>query len=194
MPVVDIPARPARGPLVVLCGPMGSGKTSVGRALARRWGVGLRDTDEDVEALAGRTIRDIVLNDGEEHFRDLEHRAVSAALADHEGILALGGGAVLRPDTRAELAAYREAGGTVVFLDVSAGFAAQRVGSGTSRPMLAGDPLQRWVDLMVARRPVYESVSSLRVLTDGVTPAEAARELERRLRLDTRPPMRRRLA
>lgn len=185
--VVYIPPRPARGPILVLCGPMGSGKTSVGTALAHRWGVAIRDTDDDVEANSGRTIADIFLHDGEQHFRDLEHQAVAAALADHEGILALGGGAVLSEDTQAELGAYRDAGGTVVFLDVSIQFAAPRVGLDNSRPLLMGDPQQRWIDIMGARRPVYEAVSSMRILTDGVTPAEAARELERRLRVAAQP-------
>jgi len=179
-------APPERGPLLVLCGPMGSGKTSVGSALARRWDVALRDTDEDVETTAGTTIADIFLHRGEEEFRRLEHEAVERALVEHDGILALGGGAVLHEDTQAELAAYARGGGNVAFLDVSIEYAAPRVGLGEARPLLMGDPYQRWRDIMDARRPVYEAVSTMRTLTDGMTPQEVAREIERRLRVAAR--------
>ena len=87
-------------PRVVLVGPMGAGKTTVGRLLASRWGVLARDTDADVEALEGRTISDIFVESGEAHFRELERKAVADALASHDGVLALGGGAVLDPGTR----------------------------------------------------------------------------------------------
>lgn len=171
----------------MLCGPMGSGKTSVGSALSARWGVPILDTDDAVEETAQRTIADIFLQDGEARFRELEHEAVAAALAQHEGIVALGGGAVLREDTQRELAAYVAGGGVVAFLDVSIEYAGPRVGLDDSRPLLMGNPRQRWIEIMGARRPVYDEVSTLRILTDGVTPAEAARELERRLRTAARP-------
>lgn len=180
------PPLPERGPLVVLCGPMGSGKTTVGRALGRRWDAALRDTDADVEERTGTTIPDIFLHQGEEAFRQLEHEAVAAALAEHRGILALGGGAVLRPDTQAEIATYAAGGGVVVFLDVSIDYAAPRVGLDESRPLLMGDPRQRWVDIMRARRETYEAVATMRTLTDGMTASEVAREIERRLRVAAR--------
>lgn len=182
------PPAPERGPLVVLCGPMGSGKTAIGRALSRRWDVPMRDTDVDVEDQAGSTIADIFLEQGEQAFRDLEHEVVAAALVDHRGVLALGGGAPLRPDTQEHLAQYAAQGGTVVFLDVSVEFAAPRVGLDDSRPLLMGNPRQRWLDIMRERREVYEAVSTMRVLTDGVTPAEGAREVERRMRLARQAP------
>lgn len=180
------PPLPSHGPLVVLCGPMGSGKTSVGQALARRWSVDLRDTDVDVEERAGTDIPDIFLRQGEDEFRRLEHEAVAAALAEHRGILALGGGAVLREDTRAELAAYVRGGGVVVFLDVSIDYAAPRVGLDESRPLLMGNPRQRWIEIMRERRETYESVATIRTLTDGMTAGEVAREIERRLRVAVR--------
>jgi shikimate kinase len=180
------PPLPAHGPLVVLCGPMGSGKTSVGQALARRWSVDLRDTDADVEERAGADIPEIFLRQGEEEFRRLEHEAVAAALAEHRGILALGGGAVLRADTQAELAAYVQGGGVVVFLDVSIAYAAPRVGLDESRPLLRGNPRQRWIEIMRERRETYESVATMRTLTDGMTAGEVAREIERRLRVAAR--------
>ena len=82
------------GPRLVLIGPMGAGKTTVGRLLAERWGVGFRDTDDDVEQAAGQSVSDIFVESGEAHFRALERAAVSRALADHPGVLALGGGAL----------------------------------------------------------------------------------------------------
>ncbi|MEV7972523.1 shikimate kinase [Cellulomonas sp. NPDC089187] len=176
------PPSPDRGPLVVLCGPMGSGKTAIGRALSRRWDVPLRDTDVDVEERAGTTIADIFLHQGEQAFRDLEHQIVAEALAEHRGVLALGGGAPVRTDTQQHLAEYAAQGGTVVFLDVSIEFAGPRVGLDDSRPLLMGDPRQRWLDIMRERREIYEGVATMRVLTDGVTPAEGAREVERRMR------------
>jgi shikimate kinase len=166
---------------------MGSGKTSVGRVLAARWHVTLRDTDHDVEAREGRSIADLFATDGEEVFRRLEHEAVVAALHEHAGVLAVGGGAVLRADTQRALAEYVGAGGAVVFLDVSPDAAAPRVGGGATRPLLADDPRGRWVEIMAARRPAYEAVSTVRVLTDGCTPTQVAREVERRLRGVARP-------
>jgi shikimate kinase len=155
----------------------------VGRALARHWGTQFRDTDDDVVASAGKTIADIFLHQGEDAFRQLEHEAVARALVEHRGVLALGGGSVLREDTRAVLAEYVAGGGIVVFLDVSIEYAAPRVGLDNSRPLLMGDPQQRWIDIMVERRPVYESVATIRTLTDGSTPSEVAHEIERRLRV-----------
>lgn len=180
------PPQPERGPLVVLCGPMGSGKTTVGQALGRRWDVLLRDTDDDVEERAGVAISDIFLTQGEEAFRQVEHEAVIAALDEHRGVLALGGGAVLRTDTQQALESYAAGGGVVVFLDVSIEYAAQRVGLDESRPLLMGDPKQRWVDIMRGRRDTYESVATMRTLTDGMTPREVAREIERRLKVAAR--------
>ncbi|MGH3369000.1 MAG: shikimate kinase, partial [Nocardioidaceae bacterium] len=103
----------AAGPRVVLIGPMGAGKTTVGELLAEWWKVELRDTDRDVESGEGRPISEIFVDRGEEYFRELEREAVARALATHEGVIALGGGAVLDPRTREVLRGHR-----VVFLHV----------------------------------------------------------------------------
>src|SRR4051812_46826159 len=110
-------------PRVVLVGPPGAGKTTVGRLLAERWNVAFRDTDHDVEEVAGKPVADIFVNDGEPRFRELEKAAVASALQEHDGVLALGGGAVLDSDTRALLA-----DATVVALTVGLSDAAMRVG------------------------------------------------------------------
>ena len=106
---------------------------------------------------------------------------MARALDEHDGVLALGGGAVLDPTTQAALAAYREQGGVVVFLDVSLAHAAPRVGFNQSRPLLLGNPRSRWQALMAERRPVYEAVATLAVVTDDLTPSGVAERIEAEL-------------
>lgn len=161
-------------PVAVLVGPPGSGKSTVSRLLAERLGVATRDTDADVEATAGKTISDVFVEDGEPRFRELERDAVGRALTEHDGVLALGGGAVLDEGTQRLLEEYAAAGGAVVFLDVSLTHAAPRVGFNTSRPLLLGNPRAQWQSLMNARRPVYERLATLQVSTDGMRPGQVA--------------------
>jgi shikimate kinase len=159
-------------PRIVLVGPMGAGKSTVGALLAERWGVAVRDTDADVEAREARSISDIFVDSGEAHFRALEREAVADALASHDGVLALGGGAVLDPATRDLLAGH-----TVVFLRVGLSDAVKRVGLGTTRPLLLGNVRGQVKALLDERAPVYESVATLVVDTDGRTPDEVADEI-----------------
>src|ERR1035437_86751 len=163
-------------PRVVLMGPPGAGKSSVGRALASLLGERLRDTDEDIEASEGVTVAQIFVDQGEHHFRALEAAAVARALKEHAGVLSLGGGAPLAPDTQALLKAYAAAGGVTVFLDVSLTAVVPRVGLNATRPLLLGNPHQQWMALMAARRPIYEEVATMTVLTDERTPREVAQE------------------
>ena len=150
-------------PKLVLVGPMGAGKTTVGRRVAEAWGVGFRDTDQDIEATEARPISDIFVDSGEARFRELEREAVVAALTGHDGVLALGGGAVLDERTRAALAGH-----LVVFLRVGLADAAKRVGLGVSRPLLLGNVRGRIKQLIDERTPVYESVATHVVDTDGL--------------------------
>ncbi|GHI09126.1 shikimate kinase [Streptomyces cellostaticus] len=154
-------------PAVVLVGPMGVGKSTVGRQLAERLGVGYRDTDDDIVAAEGRTIAEIFVDDGESAFRAIEKRAVYTALAEHEGVLALGGGAILDADTRAVLAGHR-----VVYLSMDVEEAVKRTGLNAARPLLAVNPRKQWRELMEARRHLYEEVAAAVVPTDGRTPEE----------------------
>lgn len=160
---------PVTRPRVVLVGTMGAGKTTVGRRLAGSWGVPFRDTDDDVEASEGRSVSDIFVDSGEEHFRALERAAVAEALRTHDGVLAVGGGAVLDPATRELLTGHR-----VVFLRVGLSDAASRVGLGVSRPLLLGNVRGRIKQLIDERTPVYESVAVHVVDTDGRSVDEVA--------------------
>jgi len=159
-------------PAVVLVGPPGAGKTTVGGLLARRLGVQLRDTDQDVAAAAGCSVADIFIDQGEAAFRALEAAAVAAALAEHTGVVAVGGGAVLDEGTRQSLRGHR-----VVFLDVSVKDAASRVGFNRDRPLLLGNPRAQWLRLMQRRRSFYQEVAVAVVNTDGRTPDDIAAEV-----------------
>lgn len=167
------------GPVVVLVGPPGAGKSTVGRALAERWGIPLVDTDTEVETTSGRTIGDIFVQDGEGAFRDLERAAVLRALLDERPcVLALGGGAVMQdPVARA----LEETPTPVVFLDVTIADAASRVGFDASRPLLLINPRASWTRLMSARRPTYERLADHRVQTGGRAPEEVVDEVADRL-------------
>ena len=166
-----------RVPLVVLVGPPGALTSEVGHELGRRLGVGVRDTDDDVVSAAGKPVADVFVDDGESVFRDLERLAVSRALAEHDGVLVLGSGAVMDPLTEQALG-----GRAVAFLDVSVSDAARRLGFSGPRPAGIGNPRAQWLRLMEGRRPVYERVATVTVPTDGLEPAEVAARVEGALR------------
>lgn len=170
------------GPAVILVGVPGAGKTTVGEALAARLGVAFRDTDADVEAATGRTIADIFVESGEPEFRRLEAEAVAAALAEHTGVLALGGGAVLDPETRARLV-----GRPIVWLRVGLAAASQRAGLSVARPVLLGNVRSQLKALMDARAPLYEEVATLVLDTDALSADEAVDAIVTGLALAARP-------
>ncbi|MGB3687643.1 MAG: shikimate kinase [Ornithinimicrobium sp.] len=154
------------GPAIILIGPPGAGKSTIGAALAERLGAAFLDTDAVIEAAAGRSISDIFVDDGEPRFRQLELDTVLLALKEHPGVLSLGGGAVMTDGIAAALADQRHEG-SVVFLDVGIADAASRVGFDASRPMLVINPRASWNRLMKARRPTYERLAHLHVNTAG---------------------------
>jgi shikimate kinase len=165
------------GPVLVLVGPPTSGKTTVGTGVARLLGVPFRDTDADVERLTGQTVPDLFVEHGEAHFRRLEEQAVARALAEHEGVLALGGGAVMSPATRAVLDAYRRDGGVVVWLDVDLASAAIRAGFNRDRPLLLGNPRATMRVLLAERAPLYAEVATHTVPTGDREPDEVVTEV-----------------
>ncbi|WP_433325054.1 shikimate kinase [Spirillospora sp. CA-294931] len=163
-------------PKAVLIGPPGSGKSTIGAALAERLGVALRDTDADAEAAAGKPIGEIFIDDGEERFRELEHAAVRAALAEHDGVLALGGGAVLSPATQELLDGH-----TVVYLKVGLSEAVKRVGLASARPLLVLNPRSQLRKLLEERLPIYERLGTLHVDTDERDPDDIVEEIVKEL-------------
>jgi shikimate kinase len=159
-------------PACVVVGPPGAGKTTVGTLVAQHLGLAFRDTDSDIVAAAGKEIPDIFIDDGEDAFRALERAAVAAALESSDGVLALGGGAVLAAETRERLRGH-----TVVYLSVELSDAVSRVGLGAGRPLLTVNPRATLKYLLEQRRPLYEAVATVIVRTDGRTPEDVADEV-----------------
>jgi len=162
-----------RRPVVVLVGPSGAGKTTVGGLLALRLRAPFVDTDVEIERMAGKRISAIFAEDGEPAFRALERQTVRDLLATHDGVLALGGGSVIDDGTRGLLRAHR-----VAFLAVGLAEAVRRVGLNRDRPLLAGDVRARLQKLIDERRPYYEQVATLIVPTDGLTAEQVAGQLQ----------------
>lgn len=166
-------------PKAVLVGLPGSGKSTIGRRLAKALGVGLLDTDVAIEQRTGRSIADIFATDGEQEFRRIEEDVVRAALADHDGVLSLGGGAVTSPGARAALAGH-----TVVYLEISAAEGVRRTGGNTVRPLLAGpDRAEKYRALMAKRAPLYRRVATMRVDTNRRNPGAVVRHILSRLQV-----------
>ena len=159
-------------PVAILIGPPGAGKSTVGALLADRLGVGFTDTDALVESVAGKQVSDIFVEDGEAAFRELERAAVARALAAGDGIVAVGGGAVLDPLTQAGLAGH-----TVIYLQTGFAEAAKRVGFNQARPLLIGNPRATLKILLDQRIPVYQRLATMTVGTDDREPAEIADDI-----------------
>lgn len=164
-------------PCIVVAGPPGSGKSTVGPLLAKELGVSFRDSDDDIVAREGREIADIFTTDGEPAFRALEADIIAEALREHEGVLSVGGGAVLTPATQERLRGH-----PVVFLNVGFAAGVQRVGLSTARPLLAGvNPRATYRSLLEARLPVYRSVATIEIDTDRRTPEQIVADLAAQL-------------
>jgi shikimate kinase len=148
---------------IVLIGPPGAGKSSIGKNLAKRMNRTFIDTDEMVEKRSGKKISEIFLEDGEQQFRALEKESVLEALQQPDSVISLGGGAVLDTDTQAVLREMNR----VVYLEVSISNAAPRIGFNRDRPLLLGNPRQQWLALMEHRKPIYESLAKYQVSTDN---------------------------
>lgn len=168
-------------PRAVLVGLPGSGKSTIGRRLAKALDVAVLDTDVAIEQQTGRSIADIFGTDGEKEFRRIEEQVVCAVLAEHDGIVSLGGGAITSPGVRAALAGH-----TVIFLEITAAEGVRRTGGNTVRPLLAGsDRAEKFRTLMAQRVPLYRRVATIRVNTNRRNPAAVVRYIMSRL--DARP-------
>ncbi len=169
-----------RAPRVVLVGPPGAGKSTIGRKLARELGVELYDTDAGIERETGRTIPEIFAEDGEPEFRRIEERVVRRAVLAERGVVSLGGGAVLSENTRTLLRNR-----TVVYLEISVAEGLRRTGASTQRPLLNGaDPGAKYRELMRTRRPLYREVATVRVRTDGRSPGRVVRMIMTKLGME----------
>jgi len=166
-------------PPIILIGPPGAGKTSVGKALAKKLSLNFLDSDKVVEEKSGKSISEIFITDGEPAFREMERAAVIDLIENQDGVIALGGGSVMDLEVSKRLLPMAN----VVFLDVSISNAAPRVGFNRDRPLLLGNPRQQWITLMEKRRSTYEALAKARVSTDNKKPVEVVEEIVKELAL-----------
>jgi shikimate kinase len=166
-------------PPIILIGPPGAGKTSVGKALAKKLALNFLDSDTVVEEKSGKSIPEIFITDGEPAFREMERAAVIDLIENQDGVIALGGGSVMDLEVSKRLLPMAH----VVFLDVSISNAAPRVGFNRDRPLLLGNPRQQWIALMEKRRSTYEALAKARVSTDNKKPVEVVEEILKELAL-----------
>ena len=158
---------------IILIGPPGAGKSSIGKNLAKKLEQPFCDTDQLIEEQSGKSIAEIFIDSGEAQFREIEKAVVLQVLQDRTGVIALGGGSVLDDDVQAKLQRMSD----VVFLDVSISNAAPRVGFNRDRPLLVGNPRQQWIALMEKRRPIYEKLAKITISTDNKKVNEVVSEL-----------------
>jgi len=170
---------PDAAPIVILIGPPGAGKSTVGALLAARLGVSFTDTDAEVEAAAGKPVGDIFAEDGEPVFRDMEREAVARTLQTANGVVAVGGGAVLDEGTQERLT-----GRPVVYLETGFAAAAQRVGLAQARPLLLRNPRATLKTLLDQRLPIYQKLAWMTVATDDQDPEQVAAAIVTRLHPD----------
>lgn len=161
-------------PRLVLIGPMGAGKTTVGSEIAKELNCEFADTDALIEADQGKSVAEIFVEDGEPHFRLVEESIVIDALISEDGVLSLGGGAVMNDAVQEAL---KKSPAKKVFLDISLAAVSPRVGFDSARPLLMVNPRQKWSELMTARRPVYESLADLSIDVSDKSVAEITSEI-----------------
>lgn len=165
-------------PRLVLIGPMGAGKTTVGQEVAKKLKCNFADTDALIEADQQKSISEIFVEDGEPHFRLVEESIVIDALRDEDGVLSLGGGAVMNDEVQKAL---KNSPAFKVFLDISLSAVAPRVGFNTERPLLLVNPRQKWSELMTLRRPTYESLADLIIDVSDLSIEEIVQQVSERL-------------
>ena len=163
---------------VVLIGAPGSGKSTVGAALAKVLALDFIDTDQLIEEREGKAITDIFVVDGEPHFRAVELETLKHVLTLNDVVISLGGGAPIS-DQAQQLINSSES--TVIFLDVSLATAAPRVGFNRDRPLLLGNPRAQWQALSDKRRPIYEALADVSIKVDDMSVEAITSEIEKSL-------------
>jgi len=163
---------------VVLIGAPGSGKSTVGAALAKVLALDFIDTDQLIEEREGKAITDIFVVDGETHFRAVELETLKHVLTLNDVVISLGGGAPIS-DQAQQLINSSES--TVIFLDVSLATAAPRVGFNRDRPLLLGNPRAQWQALSDKRRPIYEALADVSIKVDDMSVEAITSEIEKSL-------------
>jgi len=161
---------------IVLIGPPGAGKSSIGRSLSKEMGMPFIDSDSEIEKIAQKKISEIFVDDGEPAFRKIEVEVVSSLLRDFSGVI--GGGAPMNTEIQSKL---EKSDFPVIFIDVSISQAANRVGFNKDRPLLLINPRQQWMNLMSERRPIYERLATDTVSSDNNKPAEIAKIIREKL-------------
>ena len=164
---------------VVLIGPPGAGKSTIGKALAKEIATEFIDSDSEIERITGKKISDIFVEEGEAVFRKTEVEVVTALLDGFEGVIALGGGAPINTQIQEALSGVEY---PVIFIDVSISQAANRIGFNKDRPLLLINPRQQWMNLMSERRPIYEKLASQTVNSDSQKPHEVAKLISEKLK------------
>jgi shikimate kinase len=159
---------------IILIGPPGAGKSTIGHSLAKKMKVKFADTDSMIEAKLDKKISDIFVDLGEPVFRAEELKVLAEVLQSDNGVVSLGGGAPISLPAQ-ELIRSSEA--TVIFLDISLGKAAARVGFNRDRPLLLGNPRAQWNELMSSRRPIYEALATAVVPVDDRTVNEICADI-----------------
>ena len=150
-------------PRVILIGPMGSGKTTIGSLLAEKLGLSFRDTDHLIEEREEKPVSQIFLDQGEDAFRAIEKRVLRDELLTDGTVLSLGGGAPISIDAQSALRAISS---YIIFLDISLSTVVPRIGFNRDRPLLLNNPRGQWQTLMEARRPIYEALADVTINVD----------------------------
>jgi len=165
-------------PRLVLIGPPGCGKSTVGAALANKLSIEFVDTDNQIETSYGRKISDIFVDKGEAFFRELEFAALAESLQISDCVLSLGGGAPIAPRAQELL---KSCASPIFYLDVSLAVAAPRVGFNRDRPLLLSNPRAQWQALAETRRPIYESLATFVIKVDSMSVEEVVNEIAAKL-------------
>lgn len=156
-------------PRLILIGPMGSGKTTIGSLIAQKLNLEFRDTDQIIEREEGKTVSQIFLDEGEDAFRVIEKRVLRQELLTDGTVLSLGGGAPISIDAQSALRAIAS---HILFLDISLSTVAPRIGFNRDRPLLLNNPRGQWQTLMEARRPIYEAIADTTINVDDKSEEE----------------------